>query len=202
MAADILLYQADKVPVGDDQRQHLEFTRDLAQRFNHLYGETFVVPEVMIPEAGARVMGLDDPTSKMSKSNESEYHAVYLLDDKSILKRKIMRSVTDSFREIHFSTDPERAGVNNLLTIYQAISNDSVDAIESYFSDKGYGDLKKAVLEAVVSTLEPLQHEYSKLISDKGYLDSILRMGTEKASDIANDTLKTAKQRVGFVIPS
>jgi len=202
MAADILLYQANKVPVGDDQRQHLEFTRDLAQRFNHLYGETFVIPEVMIPVAGARVMGLDDPTSKMSKSNESEYHAVYMLDDKSTLKRKIMRSVTDSYKEIKFSSDTDRAGVNNLLTIYQAITNESVDKIESDFSAKGYGDLKKAVLEVVVSALEPLQAEYSRLMGDKGYLDDILLTGAEKASDIANDTLKRTKQRVGFLIPS
>lgn len=202
MAADILLYQANAVPVGDDQRQHLEFTRDLAQRFNHLYGETFVVPEVMIPKAGARIMGLDEPTSKMSKSNDSEYHAIYLLDDKSSLKKKIMRSVTDSYREIRFSEDPDRAGINNLLTIYQAISSKSNEDIESYFSDKGYGDLKKAVLESVVSLLEPLQDEFERLMNESGYLDEILQVGAEKASDVANDTLKLAKQRMGFLISS
>jgi len=202
MAADILLYQANAVPVGDDQRQHLEFTRDLAQRFNHLYGETFVIPEVMIPKAGARIMGLDEPTSKMSKSNDSEYHAIYLLDDKSSLKKKIMRSVTDSYREIRFSEDPDRAGINNLLTIYQAISSKSNENIENYFSDKGYGDLKKAVLESVVSLLEPLQDDFERLMNESGYLDEILQVGAEKASDVANDTLKLAKQRMGFLISS
>lgn len=202
MAADILLYQANAVPVGDDQRQHLEFTRDLAQRFNHLFGETFVVPEVMIPEAGARIMGLDEPTSKMSKSNESEYHAIFLLDEKSALKKKIMRSVTDSFRKIKFSSDPERAGVNNLLTIYQAITGETSEAIELHFADKGYGDLKKAVLNSVTELLEPLQDEYNRLMNEAGYLDSILKVGAEKASDVANDTIKKAKENMGFLMPS
>lgn len=202
MAADILLYQANAVPVGDDQRQHLEFTRDLAQRFNHLYGETFVIPEVMIPEAGARVMGLDEPTSKMSKSNESEYHAIYLLDEKSSLKKKIMRSVTDSYREIKFSADPERAGVNNLLTIHQAITGETTAEVEAFFDGKGYGDLKKTVLNSVIELLEPLQAEYYRLMNEAGYLDGILKQGSEKAADVANDTLKIAKERMGFLLSS
>ena len=191
MAADILLYHANLVPVGDDQRQHLEFTRDLAQRFNHLYGETFTLPEVMTPKAGARVMGLDNPTAKMSKSDDSENHAVYLLDDLSRARKKIMRAVTDSFREIRFSDERERAGVNNLLTIYQAISNDSREAIEQDFADKGYGDLKKAVAESVVSTLEPLQARYNELMNEAGYLDSVLKLGREKASAVAEQDAET-----------
>src|SRR5215813_4035779 len=129
MAADILLYQANAVPVGDDQRQHLEFTRDLAQRFNHLYGETFVVPEAMIPKEGARIMGFDDPTAKMSKSDASDFHAVYLLDNPERVKKVVMRSVTDSYSEIRFSDSPDRAGVQNLLTIYQTLMNLSREAI-------------------------------------------------------------------------
>ena len=202
MAADILLYHANLVPVGDDQRQHLEFTRDLAQRFNHLYGETFTLPEVMTPKAGARVMGLDNPTAKMSKSDDSENHAVYLLDDLSRARKKIMRAVTDSFREIGFSDERERAGVNNLLTIYQAISNDSREVIEQDFADKGYGDLKKAVAESVVSTLEPLQARYNELMNEAGYLDSVLKLGREKASAVAERTLKLAKDRMGILAPS
>ncbi len=202
MAADILLYQANAVPVGDDQRQHLEFTRDLAQRFNHLYGETFTIPDVMVPQAGARIMGLDEPTSKMSKSTDSEYHAIYLLDDGAILKKKIMRSVTDSFREIKFSGKPERAGVNNLLTIHRAITGESSESIEEYFSDKGYGDLKKTVLASVIGVLEPLQTEYQRLINESGYLDNILKQGSEKAADVANDTLRRVRENMGFLMQS
>lgn len=202
MAADILLYHADLVPVGDDQNQHLEFTRDLAQRFNHLYGETFTLPSVMNPQAGARVMGLDNPTAKMSKSEASENHAVFLLDDLARARKKVMRAVTDSHREIRFSDDRERAGVNNLLTIYQAITDETREAIESGFADKGYGDLKRAVADCVVGTLEPLQARYNELMDEAGYLDSVLKIGREKAADIANDTLKMAQARMGFLAPS
>ena len=202
MAADILLYHADLVPVGDDQRQHLEFTRDLAQRFNHLYGETFTLPEVMTPKAGARVMGLDNPTAKMSKSDDSENHAVFLLDDLSRARKKIMRAVTDSRREIRFSIDPERAGINNLLTIYQAITSEPRAEIEAYFADKGYGDLKKAVAECVTSTLEPLQKRYDELMNEAGYLDSVLKLGRDKASAVADPTLELAKERMGFLAQS
>lgn len=202
MAADILLYHADLVPVGDDQRQHLEITRDLAQRFNHLYGDTFTIPEVMTPKAGARIMGLDNPTAKMSKSEDSENHAVFLLDSLPRIRRKIMRAVTDSHREIRFSSDPERAGVNNLLTIYQAITHETADEIEACFAGKGYGDLKKAVAEAVMATLEPLQARYHELMNEAGYLDAVLKMGRDKASAVAEATLKLAKERMGFLAPS
>src|SRR5690606_16734355 len=130
MAADILLYQADAVPVGDDQRQHLEFTRDLAQRFNHLFGETFTIPEAMIPLSGARIHAFDDPTAKMSKSNPNEYHAVHLLDPPDRIRKTVMRAVTDSGREIRFSKDPARAGVNNLLELYEALTGQTREAIE------------------------------------------------------------------------
>ncbi len=202
MAADILLYHAELVPVGDDQRQHLEFTRDLAQRFNHLYGETFTLPSVMTPKAGARVMGLDNPNSKMSKSDDSENHAVYLLEDLSRARKKIMRAVTDSHREIRFSDDRERAGVNNLLTIYQAITNETREEIEAHFADKGYGDLKRDVADCVVATLEPLQARYYELMNEAGYLDSVLKIGREKAAEIAGTTLKLAQERIGFLAPS
>lgn len=202
MAADILLYHADLVPVGDDQNQHLEFTRDLAQRFNHAYGETFTLPSVMNPEAGARIMGLDNPTAKMSKSEDSENHAVFLLDELAAARRKIMRAVTDSQREIRFSNERERAGVNNLLTIYQAITDESSADIEAHFVDKGYGDLKWAVADCVISTLEPLQARYYELMNEEGYLDSVLKLGREKAGAIAEATLKTAQDNMGFLAPS
>ena len=202
MAADILLYHADLVPVGDDQNQHLEFTRDLAQRFNHLYGEIFTLPSVMNPQAGARVMGLDNPRAKMSKSEASEHHAVFLLDGLPSARKKIMRAVTDSQREILFSKEPERAGVNNLLTIYQAITNDESDEIEAHFAGKGYGDLKREVADCVLSTLEPLQARYYELMNEAGYLDSVLKLGREKAGAIAEATLKLAQERMGFLAPS
>lgn len=202
MAADILLYHAELVPVGDDQNQHLEFTRDLAQRFNHLYGETFTLPSVMNPQAGARIMGLDRPTAKMSKSEDADNHAVFLLDDLGRARKKIMRAVTDSQRDIRFSKEPERAGINNLLTIYQAITNEPSDSIETFFGDKGYGDLKRAVADQVVGTLEPLQARYNELMNEAGYLDSVLKIGREKASDIADATLKLAKERIGLLAPS
>lgn len=201
MAADILLYQAEVVPVGDDQRQHLEFTRDLAQRMNHLYGEdTFTIPEVMIPPAGARIMGLDNPTAKMSKSEAAQLHAVYILDEPDTIRKKIMKSVTDSGKEIQFSDDPNRAGVNNLLTIYQAFTNQSAEAIENHFSTaRGYGDLKKAVAEVVVESLQPIQERYRELTEDVRNIDDLLAQGAEKARAIANRTLVTVQERMGFL---
>lgn len=200
MAADILLYQAHAVPVGDDQRQHLEFTRDLAQRFNAMYGDTFVIPQAMIPKAGARVMGLDNPTAKMSKSEASEYHAVYLLDGANVVKKKVMRAVTDSYSEIRFSGEVERAGVNNLLTIYQALTGLSSEQIEQGFAGKGYGDLKKAVVEQLNNCLQPLQEKYNRYINEPGYLDQILANGAERAGAVAEKTLRTVKERMGFVL--
>src|SRR5258708_860548 len=199
MAADILLYQAAAVPVGDDQNQHLELTRDLAQRFNFQYRETFTLPETFNPEVGARIMGLDTPNAKMSKSEASEYHAVFLLDPPDKIKKKIMRAVTDSGSEISFSDEPERAGVNNLLTIYGAFTGHSKAEIEAHFAGKRYGDLKKDVLEAVVEGLRPIQARYHEIINDNGYIDNILADGAERAASIANVTLATVKERVGFL---
>jgi tryptophanyl-tRNA synthetase len=199
MAADILLYHATYVPVGDDQRQHLEFTRNLAQRFNHLYGDVFTLPEAMIPKEGARVMGLDNPLAKMSKSEASEYHAVYLLDTPDVIKRKIMRAQTDSSREIRFSDDPEKAGVNNLLTIYQAFTGISKEAIEAEFDGEGYGDLKKAVVEVVTARLQPLQHRYHQLTGENGYLDDILAQGAARARSVADQTLADVRERIGLI---
>lgn len=199
MAADILLYQAHAVPVGEDQRQHLEFTRDLAQRFNHIYGETFTLPELMLPKAGARVMGLDNPLMKMSKSEASEYHAVYLLDKPEVAKKKVLRAVTDSGKEIKFSDDPVKAGVNNLLTIYQALTNLSREEIEAHFEGKGYGDLKKATSEQVNERLAPLQKRYYQIMDEPGYLDGILAQGAERAREMADKTLATVKARIGYL---
>ncbi|MBN1201382.1 MAG: tryptophan--tRNA ligase [Anaerolineae bacterium] len=202
MAADILLYQADAVPVGEDQRQHLEITRDIAQRFNHLFGDTFTIPEALIPPSGARVKALDNPTAKMSKSEtSSEYHAVYLLDPPDRVKKKVMRAVTDSGHEIRFSGDPERAGVNNLLELYESLTGESREAIESFFESKGYGSLKKAVVEVLNETLAPIQQRYNDLTSDSSYIDSLLARGTARAAEVANSTLELARNRMGYLKP-
>lgn len=203
MAADILLYQTDAVPVGDDQRQHLELTRDIAQRFNHLFGETFTIPEAMIPPAGARIKGLDNPLVKMSKSlTESEYHAVYLLDPPDRIKKKIMRAVTDSGRDIRFSDDPEKAGVNNLLEIYEAFTDQPRDAIEAHFAQaRGYGDLKKEVADVVIAALQPIQQRYRELTSEKGFIDELLAQGAQRASAVAEATLRRARENMGFLMP-
>jgi tryptophanyl-tRNA synthetase len=199
MAADILLYQTHAVPVGDDQRQHLEYTRDLAQRFNHLYGDVFTIPEAIIPKAGARVMGLDNPLVKMSKSEDSDYHAIYLLDDLDKARKKVMRAVTDSGKEIKFSNDPEKAGVNNLLTIYQALTRRANGDIEAEFDGKGYGELKKAVAEQIVERLRPLQARYNEIAGEQGYLDAVLKQGAERAAAIAEKTFKRVQDCVGFL---
>lgn len=201
MAADILLYQAHKVPVGDDQKQHLELTRDLAQRFNFRFGETFVIPEAMIRQTAARVMGLDDPAKKMSKSEvDSQYHAVYLLDPPDVARKKIMRAVTDSGREIRFSDDPERAGVNNLLQIYEVLTGtDSRAAIEDHFAGKGYGDLKREVADVVLDAIAPIQQRYQELAGEQGYLDEVLAQGAERAAAFAEKTLHLVKERIGYL---
>jgi tryptophanyl-tRNA synthetase len=202
MAADILLYQAHAVPVGDDQKQHVELTRDLAQRFNYLYGETFTVPEVMIPPSGARIMGLDNPLAKMSKSETADNHAITLLDPPDRVKKKLMRAVTDSGSDITFSSDPVRAGVNNLLVIYEGFTNESRPAIEARFAGKGYGDLKKAVVEAVNEGLKPIQEKYQQLAGESGYIDDVLRTGAQQAAQTATDTLRLVKERIGFLPPT
>ena len=202
MAGDILLYHAEKVPVGDDQRQHVELTRDIAQRFNHRYGEVFTVPEVAIPPVGARVMGLDTPTKKMSKSESAQGHAVYMLDEPKVAHKKVMRAVTDSGREISFSNDPDRAGVNNLLSIYQAFTGKDKDSVEADFENaRGYGDLKKAVAEVVVESLKPIQERFYELTNDPAEMDSLLASHAEKAREVASKTVKDVKDAMGFLNP-
>ena len=202
MAGDILLYHAHYVPVGDDQRQHVELTRDLAQRFNSRFGHTFTLPDVVNPETGARIMGLDEPTNKMSKSATGENHAIFLLDPPNLIRRKIMRATTDSGREIRFSKDPAKAGVNNLLTIYQALTHGERAAIEAGFAGKGYGDLKKAVVAAVTDTLAPLQQRYHEIIADQGWLEQVLADGAERAAARSERTLLQVKERMGFLQPT
>ncbi len=201
MAADILLYQTQFVPVGEDQRQHLELTRDIAGRFNHLYGETFILPEMLIPPVGARIMGLDEPTAKMSKSTNRPYHAVGILDPPDTIMAVMRRAVTDSGREIAFSDDPAKAGVTNLLTIYQALSGHSRQTIEAHFAGKGYGDLKREVAEVVIDTLRPIQQRYKAFMDDPATLDDVLRAGAEAARQRAAPMLGTVKERVGFLPP-
>jgi tryptophanyl-tRNA synthetase len=193
MAADILLYQARIVPVGDDQSQHLELTRDIAQSFNSRYGETFVVPATKLPTVGARVMGLDDPEKKMSKSASGTGHAIGLLDDLAQAKKKIMRATTDSNPAVDFET--MGPGVKNLLGIYQAFSEISNDALKAEFAGLRYGDLKKKVAEMVAQSLEPIQARYREVIT--GNLDEILRAGAERIAPIANDTVRLTKERMG-----
>lgn len=198
MAADILLYQADYVPVGEDQRQHCELTRDIAVRFNNLYGETFKVPEAYIPKAGARVMGLGNPTSKMSKSDPNG--CVFLMEKPEDIARKFKRAITDSDTEncVHF--DPaNKPGVSNLMNIYSAVTGKSFDEIEREFDGQGYGVFKPAVGDAVIETLRPIREEATRLLADKTYLCSVYTEGAQKASVIARKTLRKVYKKVGLV---
>ena len=204
MACDILLYDADEVPVGDDQRQHVELSRDIAMRFNRIYGETFVVPRAVIPETGARVMGLNDPNVKMSKSfAHVRGHAIRILDEPKEIERSIMRAVTDSGSEIAFSDDPDKAGVNNLLGIYKAITGGTNAEVERDFADaRGYGDLKRRVAETVVNELAPIRERYYELMDDVAELDRLLAAGADRARAVSEPKLDEMKRRVGFVLPS
>jgi tryptophanyl-tRNA synthetase len=196
MAADILLYHAAIVPVGDDQSQHLELTRDIAQRFNSLYGETFVVPETKLPGFGARVMGLDDPTAKMSKSAAGAGHAIALLDTPEKIRKTFNRATTDSNPAVDFAT--MGPGVENLLGIYQAFSGTADAAMREKFTGMRYGDLKKQVAEMVITHLEPLQQRYREITADPGYLEGVLREGAARVTPIANDTVELVKRRMGL----
>ena len=196
MAADILIYQAAIVPVGDDQAQHLELTRDIAQRFNSLYGETFTMPATHLPAVGARVMGLDEPDKKMSKSATGTGHAIGLLDPVDQIRKKIMRATTDSQPAVEFGN--LGAGVENLLNIFQACSGWPAEKMREHFSGMRYGDLKKQVADMVISSLEPLQERYRKITSESGYVDSILKQGAERVTPIANSTVQLVKQRMGL----
>jgi tryptophanyl-tRNA synthetase len=199
MAADILIYQANSVPVGDDQAQHLELTRDIAQRFNSLYGETFVMPATTLPSVGARIMGLDDPEKKMSKSADGAAHAIGLLDDPAVIRKKVMRATTDSNPAVDFTT--MGPGVANLLAIYQSFSELSNEQMQAHFSGMRYGDLKKQVAEMVVSHLEPLQQRYREITADAGYLAGVLKDGAERVTPIADSTVRLVKQRMGLYTP-
>ena len=198
MAADILMYNASYVPVGDDQKQHVELTRDIAERFNHLYGDTFVVPAPLIREVGARIMSLTDPTSKMSKSEPEG--AIGLLDEPSVIRKKIMRAQTDSFRDVVF--DSSRHGLYNLLQIYELLSGRDRNTIESEFEGRGYGDLKREVAELVVEALEPIQERYRELRADPSYVRTILRDGAEALRPTAKATVLMVKERVGLGAPA
>lgn len=196
MAADILLYQAGIVPVGDDQAQHLELARDIAQRFNSLYGDTFVMPATKLPALGARVMGLDEPDKKMSKSAPGSGHAIAILDEPSQIKKKLMRATTDSNPAVDFGS--MGAGVRNLLGIFQAFAGWTNDAMEAHFNGMRYGDLKKQVAEMVVVHLEPLQARYKAITADPKYLDDILLEGAQRVTPIANSTVELVKSRMGL----
>jgi tryptophanyl-tRNA synthetase len=196
MAADILLYETDVVPVGEDQKQHVELARDVAQRFNSIYGPTFKLPEPLIREVGARIMALDDPTAKMGKSETNPDAAINLLDSPDAIRSKIMRATTDSLREIRF--DENRPGINNLLTIYQVLTGRSNDEIETHFAGKGYAALKKELGEIVVDALRPLQSRYRELVAEPSYLETLLAEGANRARPLAEKTLTLVKERVGL----
>ncbi|MGN1175161.1 MAG: tryptophan--tRNA ligase [Roseburia sp.] len=196
MAADILLYQADLVPVGVDQKQHLEICRDIAERFNNLYGEVFTIPEAYIPEAGAKIMSLQEPERKMSKSDENVNATVRLLDDTDTIIRKFKRAVTDSGNEVRFSED--KPGVSNLMTIYGCVTGKSMEEIEKEFDGKGYGDFKLAVGECVADELKPLQERYYSLLEDKTYIEKCIKENDEKAQYFANKTLRKVQKKVGL----
>lgn len=200
MAVDILLYDTDEVPVGDDQKQHVELTRDIAGRFNSIYGETFRIPEPVIRESGARIMALNDPSVKMSKSDFTRGHAIRVNDTPDEIRWVIKRAVTDPGREISFSADPARAGVNNLLQIYELFTGQSRAAIEAHFAGKGYGALKSDVAEAVVEGLRPIRERYEQLIADPAELDRILAIGAGQARAVAEPKVREVMEKVGFVL--
>ena len=197
MAGDILLYNTDLVPVGADQKQHLEITRDIAIRFNNIYGDVFRVPEPYIPKLGARVMSLQEPTKKMSKSDENENGFIAILDDPDVIVRKLRRAVTDS--EGSVTAREDKPGVTNLMGILGALSGQTMEQIEDAFAGKGYGDLKSAVADAVIGELSPIQAEHKRLIADKGQLEALMKEGREKAARVANRTMSKVYRKMGFI---
>lgn len=197
MAGDILLYQTDLVPIGADQKQHLELARNVAQRFNQKYGELFKVPEPYIPEVGARVMSLQDPTKKMSKSDENQNSCIYILDDKDTIIKKFKKAVTDSEAKVRYAEGKD--GINNLMAIYSVVTGKSYDDIEKEFDGKGYGDFKIAVGEAVADHLEPVRTRFAELMADKAYLKECYTRGAEQAVRISQKTMSKAYRKVGFV---
>lgn len=197
MASDILLYQADVVPVGIDQMQHLEITRDIAERFNNLYGQVFTVPDAYIGKVGAKIMSLQEPTKKMSKSDENPNGSIYLMDDADTILRKCKRAVTDSVGMVQYDSE-NQPGICNLIDIYRACTDKSAEEVVKDFEGKGYGEFKEAVAEAVISVLAPLQAEAARLEKDKAYLDAIIKENAEKANYYANKTLRKVQRKVGF----
>ena len=198
MAADILLFGSDLVPVGIDQKQHLELTRDIAIRFNNRYGETFKVPEPYIPQTGAKICSLQDPTAKMSKSDPDQNATVSIIDDEATIVRKFKRAVTDSGNEICMRED--KAGISNLITIYSAIEGKSVEAVEREFAGQGYGTFKIAVGEAVAAKFKPIRESYLRYVSDKNYIAEVAKEGAEKAAMLAERTLRKVKKKVGLIM--
>ncbi|MBD5542875.1 MAG: tryptophan--tRNA ligase [Lachnospiraceae bacterium] len=196
MAADILLFQADVVPVGKDQLQHLEITRDIAGRFNGIYGDVFTMPEPYVGKQGAKIMSLQDPARKMSKSDENPNGSIYLMDDPDTIMRKCKRAVTDSEASVRYRD--EQPGVKNLIDIYCACTNKTPDEVEKEFDGKGYGDFKMAVGESVVSVLKPIQERFAQLLKDKAYIDGVIKENGEKANYYALKTLRKVQKKVGF----
>ena len=196
MAADILLYQADVVPVGKDQLQHLEITRDIAQRFNAIYGDVFTIPEPYMGKAGAKIMSLQDPAKKMSKSDENPNARIYLMDDKDTILRKFKRAVTDSEAQVRYRE--EQPGIRNLIDIYGVCTKKTPEEVEREFDGRGYGDFKMAVGEAVAAELAPLQARVAELSKDKAYIDSVIKNNAEKAEYYANKTLRKVQKKIGF----
>ena len=196
MAADILLYQADVVPVGIDQMQHLELTRDIAQRFNGIYGDVFTIPEAYIGKVGAKIMSLQDPSKKMSKSDENPNGSIYLMDEPDTIMRKFKRAVTDSEGQILYRD--EQPGIKNLINIYCACTGKAPDEVVREFDGKGYAEFKPAVGEAVVAVLKPLQDRVAELSKDKAYIDSVIKNNAEKAQYFANKTLRKVQKKIGF----
>lgn len=199
MAGDILLYQSDLVPVGADQKQHLEICRDIAGRFNSIYGDVFKIPDPYIPKVGARIMGLQNPERKMSKSeSDNMNNVIYILDEPNVIRNKIKRAVTDSDTEVRYGDD--KPGVSNLLNIYSSVTGKTIEEAVADFKGVGYGEFKATVGEAVVAELEPIQNKFKEYSGDKAYLDKVLLEGAEKASYIANKTLNKVKKKVGYPI--
>ena len=198
MASDILLYQTDVVPVGIDQKQHVELCRDIATRFNQLYPDTFTMPEPIISKSGMRIMSLAEPTKKMSKSDENANAVVYILDDKDTMIRKFKRAVTDSDTVVRFAEGKD--GINNLMTIYSCFTGKTIPEIEKEFEGKGYGDFKLAVGEACADALTPVQEKFRQILADKAYLEEIMKKGADEAAYYARKTLSKVKRKLGFVI--
>ena len=199
MAADILLYQSDFVPIGQDQKQHLELSRDIADRFNRLYGKTFVIPNPLLSRQGAKIMSLQDPDKKMSKSDTNTSNFVLIVEDPSSIIKKFKKAVTDSGSEVRYDEE-NKPGISNLINIYAAVTDKNVIEVEHEFENARYGEFKAAVGEAVVSALTPVRERYAQLMQDKGYLDEVLKYVRMKASEIASVTLKDVYEKVGFVV--